>query len=97
MGEWDAAGERCLRFATPLELPAVLKKLLGGGGAVRVTERQRRATAPDGTPTITSTPVPDLPGGAKFATVAQLSFRRRGSGCRVRRARGGTQMRTTCL
>jgi hypothetical protein len=83
VGDWEG-NERTVDFTTPVEAPAFIKRVIGRD-AMRVVETQRRERLADGSATLSSTPVPDMPGGAKFATQAVLTFRTApgGGACQV--------------
>ena len=77
IGEW-AADQRTLSFTTPVDAPAMVKRMIGKD-SMRVLETQRRRFGADGSAAMTSLPEPDMPGGAKFATQAVLTFTNSGS------------------
>ena len=72
---WEG-GRRTTSFTTPLEVPAALRRVVGGAGAVRVREVQTVERLPGGGGLLVrSVPTPDLPLAASFSTVATLELR----------------------
>lgn len=60
-------------FTTPVDAPAFIKRLVGKD-VMTVEEAQLREALPDGGWRLTSRPVPDMPGGARFSTEAVFTF-----------------------
>lgn len=56
VGEWDG-DQRTVSFTTPVDAPAMIKRLIGMD-VIRVVETQRRAFGPDGSATLVSRVVP---------------------------------------
>lgn len=75
--------------------PAAIIKRLVGKDVMRVQEAQARAALPGGAIRLTSLPVPDMPGGAKFATRAVFTFSNNAGGCRVRGGERGSRAKGT--
>jgi len=77
---------RTVHFTMPLQLPAVLAKLVGGS-AIPVKEIQTVETDSSGALYVTSTPLIGVPGGSKFQAVAKLAVTNTADlgivGCRV--------------
>jgi len=63
---------RTVHFTMPMQLPAVLTKLVGGS-AIPVKEVQVAETDGNGALCVTSTPLIGVPGGSKFQAVARLN------------------------
>ena len=73
VGDWEG-DTRTVLFTTPVDAPAFVKRLVGKD-VMQVKEEQRRVVGADGAITLTSTPQPDMPGGAKVSTQAVFTFR----------------------
>lgn len=69
---------------------AIIKRMVGTE-VMRVQEAQARAALPGGAIQLTSLPVPEMPGGAKFQTRAVFTFRNAAAGCKVRRGVAAVQ------
>lgn len=81
IGQW-ADDERSVSFLTPVDAPAFIKRMVGKD-VMRVVEQQKRSPLPGGGWQLASTPVPDMPGGAKFTTQAVFTFTDSPAGCQV--------------
>ncbi|KAL4437087.1 hypothetical protein ABPG75_004226 [Micractinium tetrahymenae] len=66
-------GQRTVVFTTPVDAPAFIKRLVGKD-VMTVEEAQLREKLPGGGWRLTSRPVPDMPGGARFVTEAVFTF-----------------------
>ena len=84
--EWEGEGHtrtRTLTFRTPFNAPAAISRMVGAD-AITVVETQTFCACPeDGSIRVESTPMPQIPGAANFASSAALTFRDApgGGGC----------------
>ncbi|KAI3433841.1 hypothetical protein D9Q98_003644 [Chlorella vulgaris] len=82
VGEWED-DQRTVTFCTPVDAPGLIKRMLPQD-TIQVVERQQRGCETDGSLTLTSTPVPVVPGAAMFTTRAVLTFNDSGNGeCQI--------------
>jgi hypothetical protein len=81
-----AGGRRALRFRTPVDAPALIKRLIGADCVEVVEEQSFRRHLEDGSIEVTSSPVPQIPGAAQFASACRLLLRDTEGGCRVEAA-----------
>ena len=81
-----ADNRRTIQFSMHVEAPAFLKRIVGVDSA-KVTETQTVTFNTDGTISLRSVPVPNIPGGDKFTTQIDtlLALSSDGSGCLVSR------------
>jgi hypothetical protein len=79
-----AGDRRTLRFSTPLDAPALIRRLVGTA-VVHVVEEQVVRRLPGGGVEIESNPEPQIPGAANFSSLATLAMRDLpgGGGCRL--------------
>ena len=79
--DWSA-GQRVVIFTMRVNAPAFLKRIVGVDNA-KVTETQTVTFRPDGSISVSSVPVPNIPGGNKFTSRIDCLLTANGPGCLV--------------